>query len=127
MKTEKEAKEQDPSGRDFSVHNVTQCIVTLCSATGISTEETNLLLLEAFFPSHHPLVVAAAPKLWIKIVKYHKLSPETFVIQQRAFIRKDLIDSYKVNMVITISCVRVLMCDFYYPLLGVRKCFSYSC
>lgn len=94
-KTEKEA-----NTRDLSAHTVVQCITTLCSGTGISSEETNLLLLEALFPAHHPLVVTAAPELWTKVVKYHKISPSAFVIQQRAYVKKELIEGYKVNAVI---------------------------
>lgn len=91
--------EKEANTRDLSAHSVVQCITALCSGTGISSEETNLLLLEALFPAHHPLVVTAAPELWTKVVKYHKISPTAFVIQQRAYFKKELIEGYKVNAV----------------------------
>lgn len=84
----------------MSAHAVTQCITTLCSAKGISAEETNLLLLEALFPSHHSLVVTVAPKLWVKIIKHHNIIPSNFVKQQKAFFKKKLIDGYTVDAVI---------------------------
>lgn len=95
--------EQDSNGRELSPHTVTQCITALCSATGISPEDTQLLCLEALFVAHHPLVMIAAPNLWMKIVKHHNLIPKDFVMQQRDFFKKQLIHDYKVNNSVIIN------------------------
>lgn len=96
VKSEKEAKEES---REISSHATAECVIALCSASTLSMEDAQLVCIDALFVCHHPLVVAAAPNLWVKIVKRHGLSPKDFVVQQRSYFRKNLIEGYKVNQV----------------------------
>ncbi|XP_045475078.1 eIF-2-alpha kinase activator GCN1 [Harmonia axyridis] len=90
---ERRLKDQTDS-TDISPHALVECISTLCSSTKLSVEHKELLALDAILPCHHPVVSAAAPGLWLKIVKHLGIQPKDLVVKYIAQFKSDLIENY---------------------------------
>nr|CAD7433309.1 unnamed protein product [Timema monikensis] len=86
-------KESD-SGGEMSAKVLVSCITVLCSGANLVAEDRQMLALDSLICSHHPAIVAIAPDLWLKLLKYLKLEPEVFIKQFEENIKKMLIDEY---------------------------------
>nr|CAD7442358.1 unnamed protein product [Timema bartmani] len=86
-------KEGD-SGGEMSAKVLVSCITVLCSGANLVVEDRQMLALDSLVCSHHPAIVAIAPDLWLKLLKYLKLEPEEFIKQFEENIKKILIDEY---------------------------------
>ncbi|CAH0556041.1 unnamed protein product [Brassicogethes aeneus] len=89
-------KEGNDASNEISSHALIECIVTLCSASGLSREHLKTLALHSLLPAHHPKAVAFASNLWVKILKHHKVKPKDLLGELEDEIRSIFIDNYRV-------------------------------
>ncbi|KAL3270236.1 hypothetical protein HHI36_009292 [Cryptolaemus montrouzieri] len=90
---EKRIKEQ-PDSNDISPQSLVECLVTLCSSTKLSSDDRELLALDALLPCHHPVIAAAAPGLWLKVIKHLGIKSKELVTKHHSHFKNDLIDNY---------------------------------
>lgn len=91
------AKSEDQKENDnscISPHALIECIISLCSSSGLTVEDAHLLAIEALLPTHHPSVVALAPNLWVNIVKHLNCKPKDLLAQRASHFRSSLIEGY---------------------------------
>lgn len=108
------AKSEDQKENDnnscISPHALIECITSLCSSSGLTTEDAHLLAIEALLPTHHPSIVALAPNLWVKIVKHLNCKPKDLVARRAGHFRSSLIEGYKNTLV---SIFFIILGTFY--------------
>lgn len=78
-----------------TAHALSGFITALCSAVDVSIGDAHSLVISAILPCHFSLVYERTPKLWVKITKYLKLSPQILVAQRGPELKKKLLDEYK--------------------------------
>lgn len=86
----------------FIPHALAECIRTLCAATTIVPEDSQYLCMESLFVAHYPSVMSVSKELWVKIVKRLNLNPKDFVVRQKSYFVKTLIEEYKVSSVLVL-------------------------
>ncbi|CAG9834134.1 unnamed protein product [Diabrotica balteata] len=93
-----EPKSEDNKESDnnfLSSHTVVECITTLCSLSGLTTEDVQLLAIDSLLPTHHPSVVNLMPNLWVKIIKHFNSKPKDLVARQSSQFKQLFVDEYK--------------------------------
>ncbi|CAH1977085.1 unnamed protein product [Acanthoscelides obtectus] len=100
VKSEKdgENKENDGGSGQPSTRSVVECIRTLCSSTGLTPEDVQLLAMDALLPCHHPAVIALEPTMWIKIVRHLGCKPKELVAKRATQFRQMLVENYKYTL-----------------------------
>lgn len=91
-KNEKDKREDNSI--EISPHLLATYIRTLCSNRNVQNEDAQRIVMAALLPAHHASVISVAPKLWVNIVKYYKLTPKNVIAQNFAYIQKIAIDNY---------------------------------
>lgn len=95
IKSEVEENNQNNNNAFRISHALIECITTLCSSSGLTSEDFHLLAIDAFLPIHHPMVTKLSPNLWIKIVKHFNCNPEDLITQWSEHFKKNVIEDYK--------------------------------
>ncbi|XP_039292554.1 eIF-2-alpha kinase activator GCN1 [Nilaparvata lugens] len=72
-------------------------IVTFCSGTNLTKQDTELLALKSLLCAHHPIIVSSCPNLWVKLVKYFKLDPKTFIKSYKDELVNMLVNEYQLS------------------------------
>ncbi|RZF42658.1 hypothetical protein LSTR_LSTR001453 [Laodelphax striatellus] len=100
-KGERETREgSDPlqnSNQDLNPKVLVDAIVTFCSGTNLTKEDTELLALKSLLCAHHPIIVSACPNLWVKLVKHFKLDPKTFIQKYKDELVNMLVTDYQLS------------------------------
>lgn len=76
-------------------HALIECLTTLCSSFGLTSEDFHLLVIDAFLPIHHPLITKLSPDLWIKIVKHFNCKPKDLITRWSDHFKKTVIEEYR--------------------------------
>ncbi|CAH1119168.1 unnamed protein product [Phaedon cochleariae] len=93
-KAEREDHKEGENIYYLTGHSIIECITTLCSLKGISTEDVQLLALDALLPTHHFSVAGLAPDLWVKIVRHFECKPRDLIAQRASHFRQVLVEKY---------------------------------
>lgn len=95
VKSETEENNQNNNNSFRMSHALVECITTLCSSSGLTSEDVHLLAIDAFLSTHHPLVAKLSPDLWVKIVKHFNCKPKDLITQWSDRFKKDVIENYR--------------------------------
>ncbi|KAJ8939614.1 hypothetical protein NQ318_012337 [Aromia moschata] len=101
LKMEKEDSKENDNNTCISPHALIECITTLCSSSGLTSEDVHLMAIEALLPAHHPSVIKLVPNLWVKIIKHYNCKPKDLVAQRATHFRQALVESYTATPVST--------------------------
>lgn len=91
----KNDKDSNEESTELLPHAVVECIVTLCSSSGLTPEHLRALAIDSLLPTHHPSVVKLSPNLWVKILKFHNIKSKDLIGQTGSELRKIFIDNYQ--------------------------------
>lgn len=104
IKSETEDSNQNERNSFIISHSLVECVTALCSSSGLTTEDFQLLAIDTFLPVHHPLIAKLSPDLWIKIVKHFNSKPKDLITQWSDNFKKIVIDDYKNSLVSSFIC-----------------------
>ncbi|XP_066998088.2 stalled ribosome sensor GCN1 [Anabrus simplex] len=108
--TEKENKDgvEAGGGGEINPKVLVDCIVTFCSGENKEPGGYKLLSLESLVCSHHPVIMASAPKLWLKLLKCMGQNPNTFVRNFISDINTLLFQNYDASLSLE-NCLRTIV------------------
>ncbi|XP_022916125.2 stalled ribosome sensor GCN1 [Onthophagus taurus] len=75
------------------------CITTLCSQVPTTSEDVNLIAVDALLPCHHPVIMVSMKNLWETILKHLKVCPKNLIAQHSGQIKKLFIYEYEDSQV----------------------------
>ncbi|KAJ4427091.1 hypothetical protein ANN_24706 [Periplaneta americana] len=84
-------------------------VITFCSGSNLAPEDAQLLALDSLICSHHPMIVAASPNLWLKLLKFLKQDPSEFIKLYEESIKRILIDEYIASQCLE-NCLQTIVC-----------------
>ncbi|XP_057670075.1 eIF-2-alpha kinase activator GCN1 [Diorhabda carinulata] len=94
IRKESDNNKENENHHCITSHSVIECITTLCSLSGLTDDEVQLLAVDSLLATHHPSVYNVIPNLWIKIIKHFKGKPKDLITQKASEFTKNLIKEY---------------------------------
>lgn len=95
IKPDKEENKENDNTVYMSSHSLVECVTALCSSTGLTPENVQLIAIDSLLPIHHPLITKLDPDLWIKVVRHFGCKPQALVAQRAEYFRKVLVDEFR--------------------------------
>lgn len=93
--SDKESKEEANLTGEVTGRCLSDGLFALCSGSFLFEVLTYQMIKDALLPSHHPVLLKAAPNLWFKIAKNHNIVPKEFLRNYSNEVKKILIQNYK--------------------------------
>ncbi|CAG5089337.1 Similar to Gcn1: eIF-2-alpha kinase activator GCN1 (Mus musculus) [Cotesia congregata] len=87
--------EDNKENNDINGRCLADGLLAICSSSFLFEEPVYQLVFDALIPAHHPIVIKAVPKLWVKICSNSGLSPQTFFTDYFVKIQETFAYSYQ--------------------------------